>query len=264
MTRSASLVWRYDKKTSNITKLHLTRCDVDTRTLVGILPSCISLEQISVWWAGRQSPEGRILDFEIDFGFSALYQVLAKHKETLRTLVIDTLSAGAVFIRGTAGIRSLQTFTKLGRLEIDDAVLYGDTVHSVWDEYDNIDKLSRVVKNFFPPGLKDFTLHSRKAFGLLGMTMHELRAHLPASVEQLDLSFQLFDNWPTGKQQSFLEEGRKGHVLGIYISRYPTYGHEYILCEFERGSSEAFEIDLDRFATAGLIAHAEVEDKEQE
>ena len=199
----------FDENISNIRYLHISKCDVRCSTLVSMLSSCVTLEDICTRWDGGFEGTPRKEDWAINVNYAALGKALEKHTGTLRALVLDTMSDGLTYITQTPGIGPLLAFNKLESLEIDDSILIGDASDGIEEESYDTAILSPALREFFPPNLKSFKLHTRQSAGAIGDVRCAVASDSPTSLEQLAITFYFSRQEVKGRALDILKEDRR-------------------------------------------------------
>ena len=80
---------------SNVTRLHILKCYVNTLILVGMIDSCRALGEICVQWEGPRLYSDEDHEYEtmvrLDLNYTEIRAALTRHSGTLRLLTLDTI-----------------------------------------------------------------------------------------------------------------------------------------------------------------------------
>ncbi|KAK5118257.1 hypothetical protein LTR85_008237 [Meristemomyces frigidus] len=180
----------------DIVRLLLYDCNLDTTSAVAIIKSCRALEALSITWQSSLGGENGLngVDAVLQLDFGEIGEALRQHEGSLEYLTLDTFSRDRIIIAETPPIGSLRSFTKLRTLDIDDRLVYGDRLDSVWENPTDIGDLSGSLRDMLPPGLEVFTFRTRK----LSVTKDDILAALAScscpALRLFTLTVPLFGN----------------------------------------------------------------------
>lgn len=250
-TLDGSPRWPVNNSTSNIKKLHLSKCNIAADSLIGMLAACSVLEDVSIRWAGCLTGDRSKYKFMADVRFDEIGKALAQHAATLKSLVLDTAFSGKVGVEETSGIGSMRLFKELEILEIDDSFICGDFFDLNWNDHWSIGELPEFLPGFFPPNLKTFCLHTRKHFLLALDCFSEIAAFAPMrSIEQLELTFPLLENEMTEELRHAIESTNSVEHCMSFM-QHPQDAHEVMIWKVGYSSCDS---DLKDYAVAAAQA----------
>lgn len=238
--------WWDGSAASNVKRLCLYDCKLDTVSTVAILGSCRALESLSIIWRGNHGgpPVWERAENILQLDFAEVGKALQIHEATLVNLRLDTFSSDDVTIADTPGMGSLSSFTKLRTLDIDDRFIYGDRLHSLWRETTRLGDLSALLQQILPPTLDSFYLRSRKHISQLGNILKVMASCSTDTLQDFFISLPLSPG-SADEMRVDAERSTGAALLTVHFEQHAVYPFEIVTLHFRHQEMAG---QLDRLA----------------